>query len=121
MRIIIFSKYYCNASLYHGDSHQRVLVAEKQGRIVGTLIVSIETEGKDTGNVGCTCVATAEAHQGIATRMVMLGTRYLRDIGLKHANLSYTYSNLNKMYGASGYEISTYYFMGEKVIKLCET
>lgn len=116
-----FSKYYCNASLYHGDSHQRVLVAEKQGRIVGTLIVSIETEGKDTGNVGCTCVATAEAHQGIATRMVMLGTRYLRDIGLKHANLSYTYSNLDKMYGASGYEISTYYFMGEKVIKLCET
>lgn len=116
-----FSKYYRNADLYYEDSPQRVLVAEKQGRIVGTLIVSIETEGKDTGNVGCTCVATAETHQGIATKMVMLGTRYLKDIGLKHANLSYTYSNLDKMYGASGYEISTYYFMGEKVINFCET
>jgi len=111
-----FSKYYRNAELYQEDSCQRVLVAEKQGRIVGTLIVSIETEGKDTGNVGCTCVATTEAHQGIATRMVMLGTKYLKDIGLKHANLSYTYSNLDKMYGASGYEISTYYLMGEKTL-----
>ena len=111
-----FSKYYRNAELYQEDSCQRVLVAEKQGRIVGTLIVSIETEGKDTGNVGCTCVATTEAHQGIATRMVMLGTKYLKDIGLKHANLSYTYSNLDKMYGASGYEISTYYLMGEKAL-----
>lgn len=43
-----------------------------------------------------------------------LGTGYLKDIGLKHASLSYTYSNLDKMYGASGYRISTYYFMGEK-------
>lgn len=111
-----FSKYYRNAELYQEDSCQRVLVAEKQGRIVGTLIVSIETEGKGTGNVGCTCVATTEAHQGIATRMVMLGTKYLKDIGLKHANLSYTYSNLDKMYGASGYKISTYYLMGEKTL-----
>ena len=109
-----FSKYYRNTDLYQEGSDQRVLVAEKQGRIVGTLIVSIETEGKDTGNVGCTCVAVSETHQGIATNMVMLGTRYLKDIGLRHASLSYTYSNLDVMYGASGYEISTYYFMGEK-------
>ena len=109
-----FSKYYRNADLYQEGNDQRVLVAEKQGRIVGTLIVSKETEGEDTGNVGCTCVATVETHQGIATKMVMLGTRYLKDIGLKHASLSYTYSNLDKMYGASGYSISTYYFMGEK-------
>ena len=91
-------------------------MAEKAGRIVGTLIVSIETEGEGTGNVGCTCVAPREWHQGIATRMVMLGTKYLKDVGLKRANLSYTYSNLDVLYGASGYEISTYYFMGEKDI-----
>ena len=109
-----FSKYYRNADLYQAGHDQRVLVAEKQGRIVGTLIVSRETEGEDTGNVGCTCVATVETHRGIATTMVMLGTGFLKDMGLKRASLSYTYSNLDKMYGASGYSISTYYFMGEK-------
>ena len=46
--------------------------------------------------------------------MVKLGTRYLKDLGLKEASLSYTYSDLDILYGASGYEISTYYFMGEK-------
>ena len=111
-----FSRYYRNAELYQENSNQRVLVAEMQGCIVGTLIVSIETEGKDTGNVGCTCVATQESHQGIATTMVMLGTKCLKDIGLMYANLSYTYSNLDKMYGASGYEISTYYLMGVKTL-----
>ena len=70
---------------------QRVLIAIKNGKIVGTLIVSAETEAEGVGNVGCTCVASNETHQGIATNMVKLGT-------------------------ASGYEISTYYFMGEKVI-----
>ena len=49
--------------------------------------------------------------------MVMLGTKYLKDIGLKNASLSYTYSGLDKLYGASGYKISTYYFMGEKDVK----
>lgn len=111
-----FSKYYRNPKLYQAEIQERVLVAEKAGRIVGTLIVCIETEAPDTGNVGCTCVATDMAHHGIATTMVMLGTKYLKDIGLKHANLSYTYSNLDKMYGASGYEISTYYLMGEKTL-----
>lgn len=111
-----FSKYYRNPDLYQEGHDQRVLVAEKQGRIAAALIVSRETEGEDTGNVGCTCVATAETRRGIATTMVMLGTGYLKDIGLKHASLSYTYSGLDKMYGASGYSISTYYFMGEKTL-----
>lgn len=111
-----FSKYYRNPELYQAESQERVLVAEKAGRIVGTLIVCIETEAPDTGNVGCTCVATDMVHHGIATTMVMLGTKFLKDIGLVHANLSYTYSNLDKMYGASGYKISTYYLMGEKTL-----
>lgn len=71
---------------------QRVLVAIKNGKIVGTLIVSAETEAEGVGNVGYTCVASNETHQGIATNMVKLGTRYLKDIGLKEASLSYTYS-----------------------------
>ena len=109
-----FSRYYKNKELYNEGYNQKVLVAVKNNKIAGTLIVSIETEGKGIGCVGCTCVRSNETHQKIATNMVRLGTKYLKDIGLKKASLSYTYSGLDVMYGDSGYEISTYYFMGEK-------
>lgn len=112
-----FSKYYRNERLYDKNNNQRVLVAVKNNKIVGTLIISIETEGKDLGCVGCTCVSFKETHQGIGTNMVRLGTKYLKDIGLKNASLSYTYTGLDKLYGNSGYEISTFYFMGEKRLK----
>ena len=111
-----FSRYYKNTELYNEGHNQKVLVAEKNNNIVGTLLISIETEEKELGCVGCTCVIAKETHQGIATNMVMLGTKYLKDIGLKNASLSYTYSGLDKLYGASGYKISTYYFMGEKIL-----
>ena len=112
-----FSKYYKNENLYNENNNQKVLVAIKDNKIVGTLIISIETEGKDLGCVGCTCVMFSETHQKIGTNLVKLGTKYLKDINLKNASLSYTYSGLDKLYGASGYMISTYYFMGEKNIK----
>lgn len=112
-----FSKYYRNEKLYDENNNQRVLVAVKNNKVVGTLIVSIETEGKDLGCVGCTCVSFKETHQKIGTNMVRLGTKYLKDIGLDNASLSYTYTGLDKLYGDSGYEISTYYFMGEKKLK----
>ena len=112
-----FSKYYKNTDLYKEKNNQKVLVAVKNNKIVGTLIISIETEGKDLGCVGCTCVSFKETHQRIGTNLVILGTKYLKDIGLKNASLSYTYTGLDKLYGEAGYEISTYYFMGEKVLK----
>ena len=111
-----FSKYYNNKDLYDENNNQRVLVAVKNNKIVGTLIVSIETEGKNLGCVGCTCVSFKETHQKIGTNLVRLGTKYLKDIGLSNASLSYTYTGLDKLYGDSGYEISCYYMMGEKVI-----
>ena len=111
-----FSKYYNNKDLYDENNNQRVLVAVKNNKIVGTLIVSIETEGKDLGCVGCTCVSFKETHQKIGTNLVRLGTKYLKDIGLKNASLSYTYTGLDKMYGYSGYKISCYYMMGKKKI-----
>ena len=112
-----FSKYYKNTELYKEDNNQRVLVAVKNNKIVGTLIISIETEGKDLGCVGCTCVSFKETHQKIGTNLVRLGTKYLKDIGLSNANLSYTYTGLDKLYGDSGYQISCYYMMGKKEIK----
>lgn len=111
-----FAQYYENKDLYKEDNNQRVLVALKDNKIVGTLIVSVETEGEDLGCVGCTCVSFKHTHQKIGTNMVKLGTKYLKDIGLSNANLSYTYSGLDVLYGASGYEISCYYFVGEKNI-----
>ena len=49
---------------------------------------------------------------------ILLNKYYnLKDIGLKSASLSYTYSGLDVLYGDSGYKISTYYFMGEKRIE----
>lgn len=109
-----FSVYYKNESMYVKDGQEKVLVAVKEEEIVGALIVSRETDGKDLGSVGCTSVAVKEWKKGIATTMVKLGTKYLRDTGLPTAYLSYTYSGLDKMYGAAGYEIFVYYFMGEK-------
>lgn len=111
-----FSKYYKNTALYKNDNNQKVLVAIKNNKIIGTLIISIETEGKDLGCVGCTCVSFKETHQKIGTTLVRLGTKYLKDIGLSNANLSYTYTGLDKLYGESGYEISCYYMMARKMI-----
>lgn len=109
-----FSKYYKNTDLYKEDNNKKVLVAIKNNKIVGTLIISIETEAKELGCVGCTCVSYKETHQKIGTNLVRLGTKYLKDIGLLNASLSYTYTGLDVLYGASGYEISCYYMMGKK-------
>lgn len=111
-----FSKYYKNEKLYQETNNQRVLVAEKENRIIGCIIVSVEAEAKDLGNVGCTCVRFSETHKGIGSNMVILGTRYLHDIELKNASLGYTYSGLDKMYGNAGYKISCYYMMAAKNI-----
>lgn len=109
-----FSKYYKNDKLYLKTSNQKVLVAEKEGDIVGCIIVSNQVEAKGLGNVGCTCVRFSETHQGIGSNLVMFGTRYLCDIGLEKASLGYTYSGLDKMYGNAGYKISCYYMMATK-------
>jgi len=109
-----FSKYYKNEKLYQEGNNQRVLVAEKENKILGCIIVSAEIEAKDLGNVGCTCVRFSETHQGIGTNMVILGTQHLYNMGLKNASLGYTYSGLDKMYGNAGYKISCYYMMATK-------
>lgn len=109
-----FSKYYKNEDFYKTTNKQRVIVAEKENKIVGCIIVSAEVEAKNLGNVGCTCVRFAETHQKIGTNMVILGTQHLHNIGLANASLGYTYTGLDKMYGSAGYRISCYYMMATK-------
>lgn len=112
-----FTDYYRNTDLYNGTSSQRVLVAVNGEKVAGTLIVSVETEGKDLGSVGCTTVRHDDRGRHIGVNMVKIGTRYLKDIGLSEACLNYTYSGLDHMYGYAGYQICTYYMMGEKTIE----
>ncbi len=109
-----FTKYYMNNNLYDIDNNQVVLVAEDNGEICGTLIISKETEAPNTGSVGCTTTKHNHQGRGIATTMVQIGTKYLKDLGYKYGHLGYTYTGLDKMYGKAGYKVTTKYFMAEK-------
>ena len=111
-----FTKYYKNEKLYRKTNNQRVLIALKDDEVVGTLIVSKETEAKDLGCVGCTTVKHSCRGKHIGVNIVIVGTKYLKDIGLTNANLSYTYTGMDHMYGYSGYKISCYYMMARKKI-----
>ena len=101
---------------YYKETQMPVLIAVKDNEVLGTLIVSIEAEGKDIGSVGCTATAIKYRNKGIATNLVRLGTKYLKDIGLYKACLGYTYTQILNMYGRVGYKISMEYFMGEKSV-----
>lgn len=109
-----FTKWYKSKDLYKENNTQRVLIATTNNEVVGTLIVSIETEGKNLGSVGCTAVIPKYQHQCIATNMIILGTKYLKDIGMREAYLGYTYTGLDKLYGTAGYKICIYYMMAKK-------
>ena len=90
------------------------MIAKKDLEVCGSIIISIETEEKNTGSVGCTATKTNFRHQKIATHLVKIGTKYLKDIGMKYGHLGYTYTGLDKLYGYAGYRITTKYMMAEK-------
>ena len=117
-----FTKYYMDTKLYNPNNDQIVLVAEDNNEICGTLIISKETEAPNTGSVGCTTTKTNHRGRGIATTMVQIGTKYLKDLGYKYGHLGYTYTGLDKMYGKAGYKVTNKYFMAEKnLIKINES
>lgn len=116
-----FSKYYNNEKLYSADSSQKVLIATCNDQVCGTLIISIETEAKGLGSVGCTTVSHNYRGNHIGVNMVILGTKYLKSLGLKKGYLGYTYSGLDKMYGYAGYKICIYYAMAQKELISNET
>lgn len=109
-----FTEYYKNEKLYEEDSKQKVLIATKDNEVCGTLIVSMETEGKGLGSVGCTTVSHKYRGKHIGVNMVVLGTKYLKSLGIKNGFLGYTYSGLDRMYGYAGYQICIYYAMAQK-------
>ncbi len=111
-----FTPYYKGGALYRGDGKQnpKVLLATDGDEVVGTLIVSLETEGKGLGSVGCTTVKPSHRGRHIGVNMVNIGTKYLKDAGMKEAYLGYTYTGLDHMYGYAGYKICIYYMMAKK-------
>ena len=113
-----FSQYYENKKLYNENSNERVLIATKDDQVCGTLIIGIETEEIGVGSVGCTAVSHKYRGKHIGVNMVVLGTKYLKLLGLKNGYLGYTYSGLDKMYGYAGYKICIYYAMAQKQLEL---
>ena len=114
-----FTQYYRSEELYRGDGTQnpKVLIATDGEEVVGTLIVSLETEGEGLGSVGCTTVRPSYQGRHIGVNLVTIGTKYLKDAGMEEAYLGYTYSGLDHMYGYAGYKICVYYMMAEKSLK----
>ena len=109
-----FTEYYRNQKLYEKDSCERVLIAAAGNEVVGTLIIGNETEAKNLGSIGCTTVKPAYQGKHIAVNLVLLGTKFLKEIGLKEAYLGYTYTGLEHLYGYAGYKICVYYMMAKK-------
>lgn len=107
-----FTEYYQNDSLYDDESGSRVLTAFSGNIAAGALIVGEEYEG--IGSIGCVAVRPEFRGRHIAVNLAKIGTRKLKEAGMKEAFLSYTYSGLDKMYGYAGYKICVYYMMAKK-------
>jgi len=114
-----FTPYYKSDELYRGGGVQnpKVLIATDGDEVVGTLFVNLETEGEGIGSVGCTTVKPSHRGRHIGVNMVTIGTKYLKDAGMKEAYLGYTYSGLDHMYGYAGYKICIYYMMAKKTLQ----
>jgi len=109
-----FVKYYRKPEHYLPGNPSRSLIALDGGIVAGALLVNLETEGPGLGSVGCTAVRQSHQGRSIATNLVILGTKHLKDSGMQQAFLGYTYSGLDKLYGRAGYRICCFYFMAEK-------
>ena len=110
-----FTEHYQNPELYNQSNQNTVLIAELDKEITGAIIVSVDIDDS-LGSLGA--LSTAEKHRkkGIATNLLNLGTKFLKDIGVRRVHLSYTYCALIPMYSRAGYKICQEYYMGEKTL-----
>lgn len=111
-----FTEYYRADELYREGNSARVFIADAGNEVAGTLIVGVEDAEKSLGSVGCTTVRPTWRGRHIAVNLVTIGTKYLKEIGLREAYLSYTYTGLDHMYGYAGYKICVYFMMAQKNI-----
>ncbi len=109
-----FTVYYADESLYQSSASTCVLLAEKAGQICGSVLVILDEGEPRLGALGCIGVAPPWRGQRIASQLVLLGTRLLKERGMRAALIGYTYSSLEKLYGLAGYEICRYYMIARK-------
>ena len=109
-----FVKYYLDKKLYVSGTDTPVLIAEKDGEVLGVVMTGIITGDDKTGTLNCAATSQKHRNKGIATTLVRLGTKHLKDMGLKKSFLSYTYTDIIGIYGKAGYKVCMEYFMGEK-------
>ena len=109
-----FTQYYKNKELYKETGREKILIAVLNGETVGALICDLEAEEKGLGSIGCTVVKRSFQGRHIAVNLVILGTKYLKEAGMKEAYLGYTYTGLDRLYGYAGYKICVYYMMAKK-------
>ncbi len=109
-----FVTYYKDEKLYEEGTETSVIIAVNGKEVWGTLIVNIETEGKGIGSIGCTATVNKHRNKGIATNLVKLGTKHIKDMNLNIAFLSYTYTDIVNLYKRAGYKVCMEYYMGEK-------
>ena len=107
-----FTEYYQGDFLYDDESGCRALIALSGSTVAGALIAGVEYD--DIGSIGCVAVRPAFRGRHIAVNLAKIGTRRLKETGMREAFLSYTYSGLDKMYGYAGYKICVYYMMAKK-------
>lgn len=109
-----FTEFYRNESLYDGNADTRALIAVSGEEVVGTLIVGVEIREERLGSVGCTAVRHSCRGKHVAVNLVTIGTKCLKDAGMREAYLSYTYTGLDHLYGYAGYKVCVYFMMAEK-------
>jgi len=113
-----FIEHYMNEKLYEPDSSDPVIVAEKDGEILGALMIGTESGDNKTGYLGCIITAPRHRNKGIATNIMKVGTSYLKSMGSETIWLSYTYTEIVNKYSKLGYKICMKYFMGEKKLHI---
>lgn len=111
-----FVPFYADDGVYR-DGAERALIAERDGEVLGAALVGLETDAPETGSIGCVATRTSCRRQGVATRIVRVAAAYLRDAGMKRGFLSYTYSGLDRLYGAAGFRVTVRYMMAEKSLR----
>lgn len=109
-----FVKFYDSEYYFENDDAIILECVDKDCNIAGALLVSTHNKDKGVGSIGCMAVSPKYRHQGIATNLSLIGTSYLKSLGLKKAFLSFTHSGLERIYEKAGYRINIIYFMGIK-------
>lgn len=108
-----FARYYEPTELYARGA-RRVLLAGDAAGVAGALIAACGQDAPGVGGLACVAVAPERRGRGLARALVCAATGALRTAGMVRGFIGYTYSGLERLYGAAGYRVYMRYFMAEK-------